>query len=78
MPETTNGTLPSSAATFDVVPLIVQMFSYPTCDGYGNFPNISRWEGFCKMGRNIRDKLYKKEFKMPSRKEELIVFIVDA
>ena len=30
------------------------------------------------MDRNVRDKLYKKKFKMPSRKEELIVFIVDA
>ena len=34
--------------------------------------------GFCKMDRNVRDKLYKKKFKMPSRKEELIVFIVVA
>ena len=49
------------------------MLWYPTCDGYGNFQNISRWEGFCKMSRNVRDKLYKKNFKMPSRKEEYII-----
>ena len=29
------------------------------------------------MDRNVRDKLYKKKFKMPSRKEEyIIVFLV--
>ena len=42
MTETTNGTLPSSAVTFDVVSLVVQMFWYPTCDGQGNFQNIPR------------------------------------
>ena len=25
------------------------------------------------MGRNVRDKLYKKKFKMPSKKEEYII-----
>ena len=53
MPETTNATLPSSAVTFDVVALIVQMFWYPTCDGHGNFQNIPRYKGFYEMGRNV-------------------------
>ena len=53
MPETTNATLPSSAVTFDVVPLILQMLWYPTCDGHGNFQNIPRYKGFYEMGRNV-------------------------
>ena len=75
MPETTNGTLPSSDVTFDVVPLIIQMFLYPTCDGHGNFQNIPRYEGFYEMGRNVRDK-FKKKFKMPSRKEKYIILSI--
>ena len=71
MHETTNGTLPFSAVTFDVVPLILQMLWYPTCDGYGNFQDISSWEGFCKMGRNIRDKLYKKISKRQVEKKNI-------
>ena len=70
MPETTNATLPSSAVTFDVVPLILQMSWYPTCDGHGNFQNIPRYKGFYEMGRNVMIEIIQKKSKMPSRKEE--------
>ena len=56
MPETANGTLSSSAVTFDAIPLIIETFWYPTCDGQRNFQNILRKEGFCEMSRNVRDK----------------------
>ena len=72
MPETTNGTLPSSAVTFDVVCLIIEMFWYPTFDGQGNFQNIPRKEGFCKMGRNVRDKLHKKISKSQVERKKIV------
>ena len=43
-------------AAFDVIlPLIEEMFWYPTCDGQGIFQNIPKWDRVCEMAcRDVR------------------------
>ena len=52
MPETTNGTLPSSYKCFDIQLVMGMEISKTFPDGRGSV-----------MGRNLRDKLYKKSSK---------------
>ena len=76
MPETTIH--PQVSLLMLIVPLIVECFDIQFVKAKEISKTFPDRRGSVKWAENVRDELYKKKIKMPSREEELIVFIVDA